>query len=176
MSIMEPTHPRGLTARRSLPVFARKRTWQDCGGHVSARQSKPPARDGSKGQTPSRQAAFTVLVLLPMHCRISLPCGQKIDRRIATTTPPNRLTNQRRVLQRAGAMRMGAAMTRFGSNLYLTPTLTGLIMVTVLLLGAIVAQVITVSEPSEVRTHASPENGSGVTSDIGVADLRGSLP
>src|ERR1700682_1570017 len=52
-----------------------------------------------------REAAFAVLVLLPMHCRISLPCGQKIDRRIATiTTPPNRLTNQRRVLQRAGAM------------------------------------------------------------------------
>jgi hypothetical protein len=59
-------------------------------------------------------------------------------------------------------MRMGAAMMRFGSNLYLTPARIGLIMVTLLLLGAIVVRVITVSEHSEV--------------DIGVADLRGSLP
>ena len=59
-------------------------------------------------------------------------------------------------------MRMGAAMMRFGSNLYLTPARTGLIMVTLLLLGAIVVRVITVSEHSEV--------------DIGIADLRGSLP
>lgn len=73
-------------------------------------------------------------------------------------------------------MRMGAAMMRFGSNLYLTPALTGLIMVTVLLLGAIVIRVITVSEHSEVRTHATPENGGRATPDMGVADLRGSLP
>jgi hypothetical protein len=73
-------------------------------------------------------------------------------------------------------MRMGAAMMRFGSNLYLTPARTGLIMVTLLLLGAIVVRVITVSEHSEVRTHTTPENGGRVTLDIGVADLRGSLP
>ena len=71
---------------------------------------------------------------------------------------------------------MGAAMMRFGSNLYLTAALTGLIMVTVLLLGAIVVRAITVSEHSEVRTHTTPENGDRVTSDMGVADLRGSLP
>ena len=49
-------------------------------------------------------------------------------------------------------------------------------MLTVLVLGAIVVQVITVSERNEVRTHTSPENGGRVTPDIGVADLRGSLP
>ena len=58
----------------------------------------------------------------------------------------------------------------------LTPALTGLIMVTVLLLGAIVVRVITVSEHGEVRTHTAPENGGRATSDMGVADLRGSLP
>jgi hypothetical protein len=39
---------------------------------------------------------------------------QEIERRIATATPPNRLTTQRPLLQRAGAMGMGAAMKRFG--------------------------------------------------------------
>ena len=73
-------------------------------------------------------------------------------------------------------MRMGAAMMRFGSNLYLTPALIGLIMVTVLSLGAMVVRVITVSEHSEVRTHTTRENGGRVSLDVGVADLRGSLP
>ena len=73
-------------------------------------------------------------------------------------------------------MRMGAAMMRFGSNLYLTPALIGLIMVTVLSLGAMVVRVITVSEHSEVRTHATRENGGRVSLDVGAADLRGSLP
>ncbi|WP_213254450.1 hypothetical protein [Bradyrhizobium sp. sBnM-33] len=72
-------------------------------------------------------------------------------------------------------MRMGTVMMRL-SNLYLTPAQTGLVMLTVLLLGAIVVQVIIVSEHSEVRTHTSPENGGRVTLDIGVADLRASLP
>jgi hypothetical protein len=72
-------------------------------------------------------------------------------------------------------MRMGAVMMRL-SNLYLTPARTGLLMLTVLLLGAIVVQVITLSEHSEGRTQTSPENGGRVTLDIGVADLRGSLP
>jgi hypothetical protein len=49
-------------------------------------------------------------------------------------------------------------------------------MVTLLLLGAIVVRVITVSEQIEVRMHTTPENGGRVTLDIGVADLRGSLP
>jgi hypothetical protein len=49
-------------------------------------------------------------------------------------------------------------------------------MLTVLLLGAIVVQVIAVSEHSEVRTPTAAENGGRVTPDIGVADLRGSLP
>ena len=81
---------------------------------------------------------------------------------------------------------MGAAMMRFGSNPNLTPTLSGLIMVALLVLGAIVVQslgpaekagaVITASEQGEVRTRTIPENGGRVTLDIGVADLRGSLP
>ena len=96
-------------------------------------------------------------------------------------------------------MRMGAAMMRL-SNLHLTPALTGLIMVTVLLLGAIVVRVTTVSEQSEVRTHTIRETGGQGTLDratldrapldrapldrapldrapldIGVADLKGTL-
>ena len=73
-------------------------------------------------------------------------------------------------------MRMGAAMMRFGSNLYPTPALIGLIMVAVLSLGAIVVRGVTVSEHSDGRRHATPENGGRVTLDIGVTDLRGSLP
>ena len=58
-------------------------------------------------------------------------------------------------------------------------------MVTLLLLGAIIVRsvepaekggrAITVSEPSEVRTHTTPENDGRVIVDIGVTDLRGSL-
>ena len=73
-------------------------------------------------------------------------------------------------------MRMGAAMMHFGSNPHLTPALAGLIMVMLLLLGAIVVRVITVPEHSEVRTHSAPENDGRGTRDIGVSDLRGSLP
>ena len=87
-------------------------------------------------------------------------------------------------------MRMGAAMMRL-SNLHLTPALTGLIMVTVLLLGAIVVRVATVSEHSEIRTYSIRETGGQGTLDrgtldrgavdrgpldIGVADLRVTLP
>jgi hypothetical protein len=73
-------------------------------------------------------------------------------------------------------MRMGAAMMRSGSNLYLSPALIGLIMITVLSLGALVLRVITVPGHSDVRTHTTTENGGRVTLDTGVADLRGSLP
>jgi len=73
-------------------------------------------------------------------------------------------------------MRMGAAMMRFGSNLYLTSAGIGLIMVTLLLVGAIVVRVMTASERGEIRAHTTSENGNRVTLDIGVADLRGSLP
>jgi hypothetical protein len=31
-------------------------------------------------------------------------------------------------------------------------------------------------ERSEIRTHIAPESGSRATLDIGIADLRGSLP
>ncbi|MFG3591453.1 hypothetical protein [Bradyrhizobium sp. RDI18] len=81
---------------------------------------------------------------------------------------------------------MGAAMMRFSSNLYRTPALSGLVMVALLVLGAIVVQslglaekgghVTIVSEHSEVRARTSPENGGRATLDIGIADLRGSLP
>jgi hypothetical protein len=70
------------------------------------------------------------------------------------------------------AMRMGAAMMRL-SDLHLTPARTGLIVVAAFLLCAIIVRVITVSEHSEVRAH---EVGSQSTLDVGVADLRGSLP
>lgn len=70
--------------------------------------------------------------------------------RIATATPPNRLTTQRRLLQRPGAMRMGTAMTRFGFNLFLTATLSGLKL---RFLGV-------------VRSVGPAEKGSRVTLDI----------
>jgi hypothetical protein len=84
-------------------------------------------------------------------------------------------------------MRMGAVMMRFGSNLHLTPALSGLVMVALLVLGAIVVQsfglaekggrVTTVSEHSKVSTRTAPGNNDGrAPLDIGVADLRGSLP
>ena len=83
-------------------------------------------------------------------------------------------------------MRMGAVMMRFGSNLHLTPALSGLIMVALLVLGAVVVQSlgpaekggggIAASEHSEGRTRATPENGGRVTPDTGgVPGLRGSL-
>ena len=72
-------------------------------------------------------------------------------------------------------MRMGAAMMRL-SNLYLTPARTGLIMLTVLLLGVIVVRVITVPGRSDIRTHTPNETSGRVTLDMGTADLRGSLP
>ena len=70
---------------------------------------------------------------------------------------------------------MGAVMMRL-SNLYLTPARAGLIMVTVLLVGAIIVRVITGSERSDVRTPATPETGGRVAPDAGVVGLRGSLP
>ena len=72
-------------------------------------------------------------------------------------------------------MRVGAAMMRFGSDLYLTPARTGLIIIMLLLCGVIIGRVIAVPEHSEVRTHTTHENGDGVP-DIGAAGLRGSLP
>jgi hypothetical protein len=71
---------------------------------------------------------------------------------------------------------MGAVMVRFGSNPYLTPVRTGLIVITLLLLGVIIGRVIAELGHSDVRTHSARGNGGGVISDIGVADLRGSLP
>jgi hypothetical protein len=73
-------------------------------------------------------------------------------------------------------MRMGAIMVRFGSNPFLTPARTGLIIIALLLLGVIIGRVITVLGHGDVRTHTTRENGAGATLDIGVADLRGSLP
>jgi hypothetical protein len=73
-------------------------------------------------------------------------------------------------------MRMGAVMMRDGPNLYLTPARTGLILVALLLLGVIVGRVITVLGHSNDRTHITRENGDRATLDVGVADLRGSMP
>jgi hypothetical protein len=103
-------------------------------------------------------------------------CAQEIERQIATAAPPNRLTTQRRLLRWAGSDAHGCNKMRFGSNLNLTPARTGLIMVALLSLAAIVVRVTIMSKHSEVRTHAARENGAGATLDIGVADLRGSLP
>ncbi len=71
---------------------------------------------------------------------------------------------------------MGAVMMRFGSNPYLTLVWAGLTMLVLVLLGVIVGRTIIALGHSEVRTHTTRENGGQVTLDIGVADLRGSLP
>jgi hypothetical protein len=73
------------------------------------------------------------------------------------------------------AMRMGAAMVRL-SDRHLTPARTGLIMLVVLVLGAIVVRVITASEHSDVRTPTAHESVGRATPDTGVRGLRGSLP
>jgi len=99
-----------------------------------------------------------------------------LKRQIATATPTIRLATQRRRCSGLAAMRMGAVMMRFGSNPYLTPAKTGLILSRLVLLSVIVGRVITVLGRSDVRTHTTRENGGRVTLDIGVADLRGSLP
>jgi len=49
-------------------------------------------------------------------------------------------------------------------------------MVTVLLVGAIIVRVIAGPEHSDIRTPAITEDGGRATQDMGVADLRGSLP
>jgi hypothetical protein len=69
-------------------------------------------------------------------------------------------------------MRMGGALVRV-SDPYFTPARTGLILLAVLLLGAILVRVITAYEHSDVRTPSTPENG--VTSGTGVRGLRGSV-
>jgi hypothetical protein len=71
-------------------------------------------------------------------------------------------------------MRMGGALVRV-SDPFLTPARTGLILLALLLLGAIVVRVITVSAHSDVRTPAGPENGGPVTSGAAVRGLRGSV-
>jgi hypothetical protein len=73
-------------------------------------------------------------------------------------------------------MRMDAVMMRSGSNPYLTPARTGLILIALLLLGAITVRVIMVLGHSDVSTHTARESGGGVMLDVGTADLRGSLP
>ena len=70
---------------------------------------------------------------------------------------------------------MGSAMVRL-SDRHLTPARTGLIMLVVLVLGAIVVRVIAASEPSDVRTPTNHENVGRVTPDTAVRGLRGSLP
>jgi len=55
-------------------------------------------------------------------------------------------------------MRTGVAMMRW-SDLTLTPALTGLVMVALLLVGAIAIRVITAFDQSEVRTRAIRETG-----------------
>jgi hypothetical protein len=71
---------------------------------------------------------------------------------------------------------MGTMVMRLGSNLNLTPARTGMIMVALLVLGAIFVRVTIVSKHSEVRTHTTRGNDAAATLDVGVADLRGSLP
>ena len=86
-------------------------------------------------------------------------------------------------------MRTGVAMMRW-SDLTLTPALTGLVMVALLLVGAIAVRVITASEQGDVRTHAIRETrGQGGldqgamnqrttdrgTPESGIRGLRGTL-
>jgi hypothetical protein len=71
-------------------------------------------------------------------------------------------------------MRMGGVLVRV-SDPYLTPARTGLILLALLLLGAIIVRVITAYEHSDVRTPAASENGEPVTQGTGIRGLRGSV-
>ena len=71
---------------------------------------------------------------------------------------------------------MGAVMMRFGSDLYLTPARTGLLIIALLLFGVIIGRAIAALGESDVRTHSARENAGEVNPDIGAAGLRGSLP
>jgi hypothetical protein len=102
--------------------------------------------------------------------------AQENERRIATATPPNRLTTQRSVLQRAAGDAHGCNNDALWVQPIPDAAGTGLIMVTLLLVGAVVVRVMTGPDHSEVRAHTTSENGNRVTLDIGVLDLRGSLP
>jgi hypothetical protein len=51
---------------------------------------------------------------------------QEIERRIATATPPNRLTTQRRLLQRAGGDAYGCSNETLWAKANLTAALGGL--------------------------------------------------
>jgi hypothetical protein len=73
------------------------------------------------------------------------------------------------------AMHLGSAMVRL-SDRHLTPARTGLIMLVVLVLGAILVRIVTAPEHSDVRTPTTHENVGRVTPDTGVRGLRGSLP
>jgi hypothetical protein len=76
-------------------------------------------------------------------------------------------------------------MMHYRSDLYLTATLS-VLMVSMLLLGAILVRnaapatrggsFITVSEQVRPAPTPSPRSGDEVTPDIGIADLRGTLP
>ena len=70
---------------------------------------------------------------------------------------------------------MGSVMVRL-SDRHLTPARTGLVILVVLVLGAIVVRVIAASEHSEVRTPTTHENVGRVTPGTAVKGLRGSLP
>jgi len=65
---------------------------------------------------------------------------------------------------------------RFGSDLYLTPARTGLIIIALLLFGVIIGRAIIALGEIDVRTHTARENGGEINPDIGAAGLRGSLP
>ena len=95
------------------------------------------------------------------------PCG--IERQIATATPSNRPTTQRRLCSRPGVMRMGAAMMRNG----FTAALSGL---TLLLLGVVIGRSVVTTEVRSVGPAGKGGRVITVGPDPGVADLRGSLP
>ena len=71
---------------------------------------------------------------------------------------------------------MGSVMMRLYDR-HLTPARTGLIMLLVFVLGAIVVRVITASEHSDIRapTPTTPESVGRATPNTGVKGLRGSL-
>jgi hypothetical protein len=71
-------------------------------------------------------------------------------------------------------MRMGAVMMR-ESNLYLTAAVSGL-MVLMFLLGVILVRGAEPAEKADQLTTVFKHGEARATLDIGVADLRGTLP
>ena len=93
-------------------------------GFANSQTVAPPALGDTQSGCARRDCCRTILPSISSQSAKAatphrLRCDrevQAIERRIATATPPNRLTTQRRLLQRAGGDAWGVAMKGSGSK------------------------------------------------------------